>query len=54
MIKLTTTHSTTARDVALVGGGQYLQPKEFSLLHNGVLFFFPKVEIRIKTLTVSF
>ena len=29
---------TTIRDVALVGGGQYPQPGEISLAHNGVLF----------------
>jgi len=27
------------KDVATVGGGNYLQPEDISLVHNGVLFY---------------
>lgn len=45
------THHTIS-DVALVGGGQYPQPGEISLAHNGVLFFDELPEFKRSVLEV--
>ena len=42
----------TISDVALVGGGQYPQPGEISLAHNGVLFLYELPEFKRAVLEV--
>ena len=42
----------TINDVALVGGGQYPQPGEIFMAHNGVLFLDELPEFKLTVLEV--